>query len=99
MDAMSSRTPARATAVWGAAGRDPQLGWAHVTWWRAFLMACGLADCREQQILGNNAVTCKAKAPTSPKGDVQLGAPTLPEERVLLETHTCCKGLGMFVFL
>ena len=62
-------------------------------------MACGLADCREQQIVGNNRVTCKAKAPTSSKGDMQLGAPTLPEEWVLLETHTHCKGLGMLIFL
>lgn len=61
-------------------------------------MACGLADYREQQILRNNTVTYKAKAPTSPKGDVQLGAPTIPEEWVLLETHTCCKGLGMLIF-
>lgn len=30
---------------------------------------------------------------------MQLGAPTLPEEWVLLETRRCCKGLGMLIFL
>lgn len=43
-------------------------------------MACGLADWREQQILGNNRVKCEAKAPTFPEGDVRLQAPTLPQE-------------------
>lgn len=57
---VNSFTPPGATAFWGAAGMDLQLGLVHVTWQRAFSMACGLAVCREQPILWNNAVTHKA---------------------------------------
>lgn len=85
-----SCSPAGATAVWGGAGRDPQLGWAHATCWGAFSPACALADCREQHVLGNKTVTDKSKAPTSPPEDVQFWEHPHSQKS---------KGLGMLIFL